>query len=109
MQRNRISISSDRDVVVVLDESSGLKQVLLPADAQVLLDKLIEFHHQEGSTDVSLSEHRGLTVVGTLHDVRFSFFYRTQGPQTWITLNLQQVQAAINQLEALLSRPDVNE
>lgn len=105
MENTPIDISGDKDVVMVLDEASGFKQVLLHADAQVLLERLIEFQHKEGSTDVSLSEHRGLTVVGTARGVRFSFFNRQQGPLTWITLDQQRTQAAISQLRKLLKQP----
>ena len=105
MENTPIDISGDKDVVMVLDEASGFKQVLLHADAQVLLDKLIEFQNKEGSTDVSLSEHRGLNVVGTPRGVRFSFFHRQQGPLTWITLDHQKTQVVISQLRKLLKRP----
>lgn len=108
MNGTSVEISGDKDVVMIFDSSSGSRQILLPADAQVLLDRLIEFQHKEGSTDVSLSEHRGLTVVSTTDDLRFSFFYRSQGPETWITLNQQKTQLVIGELRKLLKRPGAN-
>lgn len=96
--------TGDKDVVIVFNEESGFKQHLLRPDAETLLDKLIEFQSKEGSTDVSLSAQRGLAVVGTGNGVRFSFFYREQGPQTWIPLDKSQTEKAITQLTTLLKR-----
>ena len=97
-----LRIAGDRDSVTIVDVASGLNQILLRADAQILLDKLTEFENKEGSTDFSLSNFRALGVQGTPSGVQFAFFYREQGPQRWTTLNKQQTRTAIDELKALL-------
>lgn len=49
---------SDSEINLVLNERWGFSQKLSHDDAQLLLDKLIEFEHKESFTDVSLNHFR---------------------------------------------------
>lgn len=91
---------TDSEINLVLNETLGFSQKLSHDDAQLLLDKLIEFQHKEGSTDVSLNHFRGLAVESTGNSIRFAFFQRDQASHTlhWHNLKQQEIQSAITKL-----------
>src|SRR5205807_9921011 len=102
MNLKSLSVTGDNSVIT-LELGEGLSQHLLPADARILAERLLEFSSKEGGTDVELTRHLHLGVKSTSSIVSFTIFSPDQGPQRWNDLDKQAAVAAAERITSLLT------